>query len=64
MADDRRRERNETLREWIDQGASCPFCAALRLDVDPTFEVPRTELIRVNCVTCGYVLFFDPSTFI
>ncbi len=78
MVDDRRRERNATVREWIDQGASCPFCASLRLDVDPTFEIPRTEpqrhepqiernkpseYIRVNCVTCGYVSFFDPSTF-
>jgi hypothetical protein len=73
MVDERRRARNEPLREWIDQGASCPFCTSLRLDVDPTFELPKTEpqidrdkpceLMRVNCGTCGYISFFDPYKF-
>jgi hypothetical protein len=73
MVEDRRRARNATLREWIDQGARCPFCGSLRLDVDPTFETPEPEtqigrtqpynLMRVNCVNCGYISFFEPSKF-
>jgi hypothetical protein len=78
MVADRRRPRNATLREWIDQGARCPFCGSLRLDVDPTFETPESEtqspesqitynepynFMRVDCVNCGYVLFFEPSKF-
>jgi hypothetical protein len=78
MGEDRRRPRNETLRKWIDQGARCPFCASLRLDVDPTTEIAKTEpqadephpnpnepygFMRVNCLTCGYVSFFDPAKF-
>jgi hypothetical protein len=61
MVDDRRLERNETVREWIDQGARCPFCASLRLDVDPAIE--PSEFMRVNCLTCGYISFFDPAKF-
>ena len=78
MREERRRERNEALREWIDRGARCPFCGSLHLDVDATFESPQLEpqrheaqitsnkpyeFKRVNCSTCGYVLFFNPSEF-
>jgi hypothetical protein len=78
VVDDRRRARNEELREWIDQGARCPFCGSLRLDVDPTFEIFKPEpqrhepqirrnkpyeFMRVNCGTCGYISFFEPSKF-
>jgi hypothetical protein len=63
VVDDRRYTRNEALRKWIDQGARCPFCGSLRLDVDPTFEASKPELMRVNCGTRGYVLFFETSKF-
>jgi DNA-directed RNA polymerase subunit RPC12/RpoP len=63
VIDDRRHARNEALREWIDRGASCPFCGSLRLDVDLTSEVPKPELMRINCDTCGYIAFFEPSKF-
>ena len=78
MVDDRRRARNKALREWIDQGARCPFCGSLRLDVDPTFETPKPEthiletqirrnlpnnFMRVNCENCGYISFFELSNF-
>ncbi len=43
MVEDRRHARNATLRDWIDQGARCPFCGSLRLDVDPTSETPKPE---------------------
>ena len=76
MVEDRRRARNTTLREWIDQGARCPFCGSLSLDVDPAFETPKPEtqrpespirrtepynFMRVNCGNCGYISFFEPS---
>jgi hypothetical protein len=76
--EDRRRARNATLREWIDQGARCPFCGSLGLDVDPTSETPQPEpqrpesqirgnepydFMRVNCDNCGYISFFEPSKF-
>jgi hypothetical protein len=78
MVEDRRHPRNATLREWIDQGARCPFCGSLSLDVDPTFETPKSEtqspesqnrynepytFLRVYCGNCGYILFFEPSKF-